>query len=278
MPSYLAPSRPRRTESDPDGASSALQTLTSTTLFALNQSPHFSRILRELQMAGSVFCTRDEEDSFDYSTLSAIYLPLITRSLSPCPSPRKKRSKFAMLSKKPMELVSVVLPQSTRSAAIDPIQLRTDSGRTILHEKAGFHLDNSIHGDHPSPPRSPHDVSPPDPALSVRSIILLIYATPLCWVILFSGFPSLMTVQVFQAKILFRVACTRVPKRIRANVSAPPSSFNEFQLFIDCPCSSLRLTINISLTSLTIVLLTISTGHQPSFWPKELNFGANHTS
>ena len=107
------------------------------------------------------------------SALDLVSLPFISR-YTPCSPPRKpRRRKLFMLSKKPMELVSITFshhhPQTAPTTEALPIQLKTDTGRTIILEKPGIHLDPSVHGDHPSPPHTPVLTLPTDPTCSVRS-------------------------------------------------------------------------------------------------------------
>lgn len=113
------------------------------------------------------------------SSLSLIVLPLTARQWSfPPLSPHKsRRRKLLMLSKKPMELVSITLTnhgaQPPAAPGTSPIQLTMDSGRTILHQKPGAHIDPSVHGDHPSPPHSPALAAPSDPTCPVRRSLLI---------------------------------------------------------------------------------------------------------
>jgi hypothetical protein len=105
--------------------------------------------------------------------LNLIALPFISRYTS-CSLPRKpRRRKPLMLSKKPMELVSITFShhhhQTLPTADAAPlIQLRTDAGRTIIHEKPGMHLDPSVHGGCASPPHAPALATTTDPTHLVR--------------------------------------------------------------------------------------------------------------
>jgi hypothetical protein len=115
---------------------------------------------------------RDRYTDTVASALALVSLPFTSRYTS-CSPPRKpRRQKFFMLSKKPMELVSITFshhhPQAVPTTEALPIQLKTDTGRTIILEKPGIHLDPSVHGDHPSPPHTPALAIPTDSTCSVR--------------------------------------------------------------------------------------------------------------
>lgn len=137
---------------------------------------------------------RDRYGSNSLSGLDLIALPFTSRYTSCSPPRESKRQKLLMLSKKPMELVSITFshhqsPPTTTTAPL-PIQIKTDSGRTIIHQKPGIHLDPSVHGDHPSPPHSPSLEFSPDPVRFPPSIPP-VSAPSLLLVSLFSGINTL---------------------------------------------------------------------------------------